>query len=785
MVPLPKIMRDPAAKVGDIRRQLIANGYSPIPVLTGEKMPKVPGWAKLLPDADQVSLLLATHPDHLSTGLLTGELVAIDIDVMDEAASHDMEGLVAALPGSESVLARQGQAPKTLFLFRALEAQTKVATPEYIIQGKKAQVEVMGSGQQIVAFGIHPVTAKPYEWLGDSPLDIPFDELPEITPDQLADFLVAAEAVLAKHGTIKKKVLPARITQTAGGSFWRQVNDAALSNMDAWVPTLFPYAKKESGTGAWRVPSADLGRSLEEDISIHADGIQDFGEESTETAISLVQKWGSASTPKDAAHWLCERIGKDPVDLGWSASQIAAPVALIAANDNSPVEAHPLPAAKASGMPVHLCYPPGAVGDFTRWIVSCARFPSPHLALAASLAFTAALVGRRYKGPTGLRSNLYVVGLAESGFGKDITIRATTALADSTSKGGEVSKLIFMDEVRSLPGLAAALRRSPSSVTIIDEFGKWLGQHTGRNVAAHREEIATSIMALTGAPSGHWGGQEKGAGNIPRIQQPCFSIHGVSTPSTFWSALSSGNISEGLLGRLVLIDAGSGEAKKVRKPEGSIEAVPPELADQVHALLGGGSGKWDGGAFYALNAKSEDKPWPMMTVGFDTGVDDQFEAFDDAMRLRKRTTDPAYHPILNRVGENAGRLALIVAVGCDPKEPVITEEIQAWANEVAEFSFNTMLLGADANIADNEKSAEYLRVRQIIARKGAQGITSGTLVKSLRGGIETRRLNDILGALMSAQEIIHADRIPPSGQKQTRFWVPDHLPEDAVPKKVE
>lgn len=772
------------AEIADLRRTLIANGYSPIPVRTNEKRPTLRGWSKLRPNPDHVDGLLRTHRDHLSTGLLTGDLVAIDIDVMDEACSRELQSLVADQPNAAHALCRVGQAPKILFLFRSEAPREKAVTRKFTIGGKPSQVEVMGRGQQIVAFGIHPETGRDYEWIGDSPLDVPFADLPLLSGAAIDALIADAETILSRHGspTVEQKRSTTR--PTTGGTFWQQVNSAALANIGAWASALFSTAKEEQGTGAWRVHSADLGRGLEEDISIHPDGIRDFGEEEPSTPISLVQKWGGAASPKDAAFWLCEKIGRDPVDFGWetakpSASFTKSIASLVAANDNDDTPERPSRTPRPTGLPVELCYPPGAVGEFTRFIESCSRFPSPHLSLAASLALTAGLIGRRYKGPTGLRSNLYVVGLAESGFGKDVTIRATAAMADATSAGDRVSKAIFMDEVRSVPGLAAALRKSPSAVTVIDEFGKWLGLHTGRKASPHREEIATNIMALTGAPAGYWGGQEKGAGNIPRIIQPCFSIHGVSTPSTFWNALSSGNIAEGLLGRIVLIDAGNAEPKKVRKPRGSLEEVPESIGDRVHALLGGGGGRFEGGSWYALNAKSDEKPWPVVTVEYAPGVEDQFEDFDDDMRARKKDVPPEYRPIVNRVGENAARLALIVAVGCDPKHPIITPEIQGWANSVALASFETMIRGADDNIADNEKSAEYLRVRGLIERREDEGMTMKNLSKSLRGGIDSRRLDDIIGQLRVAHDVHLASRKSQSGQTMRRLWGADFLPEDA------
>ena len=45
---------------------------------------------------------------------------------------------------------------------------------------------------------------------------------------------------------------------------------------DAWVPELLPDAEK-TASGGYRVKSRDLGRPLEEDLSISPDGIKDFG----------------------------------------------------------------------------------------------------------------------------------------------------------------------------------------------------------------------------------------------------------------------------------------------------------------------------------------------------------------------------------------------------------------------------------------------------------------------------------------------------------------------------
>jgi predicted P-loop ATPase len=111
--------------------------------------------------------------------------------------------------------------------------------------------------------------------------------------------------------------------ERGGSNFFRDVNSLALRNLDRWVPVLFPTAKLQSGTGAWRVTSHDLGRDLEEDLSISPKGIRDWGvhdigdpKRGKRTPIDLVKELGGQHTV-DAARWLCERIGVTPEELGW------------------------------------------------------------------------------------------------------------------------------------------------------------------------------------------------------------------------------------------------------------------------------------------------------------------------------------------------------------------------------------------------------------------------------------------------------------------------------------
>ncbi len=207
-------------------------------------------------------------------------------------------------------------------------------TPELVMpDGTVAQIEVLGEGQQFVAYGVHPDTGQPYAWQGAGPDAVPLDELPVVAPDALRGFLAAAEALIVQAGG-KRREKPgaaageaetpppprskAKPTARKEGTFFRKVNDAAFAALDRWVPEVLPKARKEENTGAWRVSSADLGRDLQEDLSLHpTEGGKDWGTDEPCTAIDVVIEHGGAADAVKAAFWLCDQLGLNPVALGF------------------------------------------------------------------------------------------------------------------------------------------------------------------------------------------------------------------------------------------------------------------------------------------------------------------------------------------------------------------------------------------------------------------------------------------------------------------------------------
>jgi|GEM_PF-662499 len=193
----------------ELRLQLHRNGYRPVPVLGAHvamkaagKRPMMKGWETVCASADEAEIARWTKAQRncTNTGLLCGTLVGIDIDVLDPQHAHRVTCIATEMLGMTPAC-RIGRAPKILLIFRTDAPFDKIQTPEFhMLDGTVARVEILATGQQFVAFGIHPDTKAPYYWPECSPLDVPLHELPTVTKERCTAFIAAAEKYLRKVG---------------------------------------------------------------------------------------------------------------------------------------------------------------------------------------------------------------------------------------------------------------------------------------------------------------------------------------------------------------------------------------------------------------------------------------------------------------------------------------------------------------------------------------------------------------------------------------------------------
>lgn len=196
----------------DHGRDLLGNGYLIIPIKPGHKRPALDNWQTArLSAAD-----LTRYPGH-GVGVLTGQgahpVAAIDVDTTDEALAQRFTAWCQEHLGA--TVERIGNAPKILLVYRAECEGWGKATGAWFEDelGDRHRLEILGKGQQFVAYHVHPNTGMPYEWVDlFGGLDaMRADDLPTITEAQVEEALQVFDQMASEAGLRRVQGSRARV----------------------------------------------------------------------------------------------------------------------------------------------------------------------------------------------------------------------------------------------------------------------------------------------------------------------------------------------------------------------------------------------------------------------------------------------------------------------------------------------------------------------------------------------------------------------------------------------
>ena len=207
---------------------LVANGYRIIPIYGGRKNPGIDDWPDCVATPDLVRQW--AKEGFKSIGIITRENPAIDLDIYDASMAAEMEAWCLETFGD--TMTRVGRAPKRLLIYSTSTPFTKLDKTYRDPTGVKHKVEILGDGQQFVAYGIHPDTKAPFTWTSlDEPTTLDALMLPELTRED-------GERVLAKFdelATARGWTLGSGASKPVNGQLVSRLDDDALLNIK---PTL-------------------------------------------------------------------------------------------------------------------------------------------------------------------------------------------------------------------------------------------------------------------------------------------------------------------------------------------------------------------------------------------------------------------------------------------------------------------------------------------------------------------------------------------------------------------
>ena len=185
-------------------RALLGNGYLIIPIKPGHKRPALENWQTVRLGVGDLARFRA-----FGAGVLTGQgafpLAGFDVDTLNAALADRYVAWCHAHLGP--TCERVGKAPKILLPYRAAAAGWGKATSAWFEdeRGERHRLEVLGKGQQFVAYHTHPDTGQPYEWidfLGGLEA-MPAAELPVITEAQVEEAVRVFEQMAEEAGLVR------------------------------------------------------------------------------------------------------------------------------------------------------------------------------------------------------------------------------------------------------------------------------------------------------------------------------------------------------------------------------------------------------------------------------------------------------------------------------------------------------------------------------------------------------------------------------------------------------
>lgn len=723
--------------------RLVERGISVVPIAPGTKRPGewsaehgwrgMKDWTKYntrFPTKTEMAIW-ETWPD-AGLGVITGQLSNLTgIDKDYDIENHN-DALLALLPYTP--VKKRGEKGFTAFYQYNGERSCS-----FDVNGLRV-LDVLSDGRQTVV----PPTPHPsgcsYVWISEQTLEdlVSAKDLPKL-PD---NFMQEVERVLAPLQTeadkkYQKKVLapkddnePINTARSIQAEYFHDLNQQALARLDEWVPKLVQTAKPEKdgfrAIATWR-------NATNPNVGIHPTGIRDWGGNYGMTPIDLVMYANNLAFAKAAeALRACMPLDEpDPISLNGFASP--APKQIPVSNGGvatampwvkKPIAVAPMPVVQLPpttsiepgvAIPSYISNPPGILKDIADWITATAPKAQPELSLAAAIALAATATQRIYRSNLANFTSLYMVMVAKSTEGKE---HPQSSVERALNAAG-LANLIAGSGYTSAGAVFSALLKQPSHIAVIDEMGKLLklsrakGNANGEAAIDKLVEAFGRLNGIMRPPT--YSSMSMSAKQIKEssindrvIHKPAITILGATTPATFYGSLTDDLVSDGFLGRLIVV-----ESVQPRQLARYVDQTdPPEKI--IEWLKAVHSPTQRQGNLAEVSVSDLEPVTVEMVI--DANCEDIMRAFELQLNeLKDQFEQERLDVLLGRTFEKSLRLAMIAAKACDPNAKEVRAEHIQWSQEyvmhydmalVRAVRKNRMVNQTDGDL---KKAIEYIK----------------------------------------------------------------------------
>lgn len=350
-------------------------------------------------------------------------------------------------------------------------------------------------------------------------------------------------------------------------------------------------------------------------------------------------------------------------------------------------------------LPNRLLSVPGFIDEVVSYTLKTAPYPERSLAFCGALSLQALLAGRKVKDRSGNRTNLYLLGLANSGSGKDHPRKVNQRIAMACGLEGSIG-----DSFASGEGIEDRVYSTPSILFQTDEINTLLSQiNSTRDMKG--ESIMQILLKMFSSSGTFYPMRVKSNSEGRTIDQPNLCLFGTAVPKHFYEAMSEKMLTNGFFSRMLVVEAG-------RRGRGQVSLELPIPESILTAARSWADFRPSGGGNLA-DAKPNPVTAPLESSA--ASILEAFQAFcDDEYGKHHDTDNQTGMALWARANEKALKLALIHACSEYGTAPEITEKAATWGCEFSEHHTRRMLYMAASHVSDGEFDMKCKRLLQTV-----------------------------------------------------------------------
>ena len=356
---------------------------------------------------------------------------------------------------------------------------------------------------------------------------------------------------------------------------------------------------------------------------------------------------------------------------------------------------------------------PGFLNELIEFNLRTAIYPQPELALSAAFSLLSCLTGGRIQDSWGSRPNVFILGLAPSGAGKEHGRKVNKkilALAGALNRMGN-------ERIASHSGLINKMDAEWNVLWQLDEIGRFFQTTGDARRSPHLFNIVSVLLQLYSSADTVWTSDAYADGSKSKtLMFPHVVLYGTAVPDGFWQGLTSENVSDGFLGRFLVFE---GPYVRMQDPEPA--PVPANLVDVARAWveLKTHSGNLAG-------ATNHEAAHPLV-MEYTTEATARIRDHTSEIADRRMTEEPTTAAVWSRTAEKTRKLALLYAASRATAEtlaaarvPIVELEDVNRAITASNWVTRRVLQQAGLHVAENDWDAKVKRVRRILTKRMTQ-----------------------------------------------------------------